>query len=100
ECQAEEEARGGEVPEFVEAYEGEGEIETYTVHYKRDGSVRFGVVVGRTLDGKKRFLAKIPASDAAGIEFLISGREEPVGTKGSAVPADEASDGIMYWKRG
>ena len=98
--QAGAEARRGEVPEFIEAYEGEGEIETYTVHYKRDGSVRFGVVVGRTLDGKKRFLAKIPASDAAGIEFLISGKEEPVGSKGSAVPADEASDGIMYWKRG
>ena len=97
--QAGAETRRGPVPNFVEGYQGEGEIETYTVHYKRDGSVRFGVVMGRSTDGETRFLAKIPASDTAGIELLTSGAVEPVGTAGRAVAGEEAGEGVMYWAR-
>lgn len=97
--QADADAKRGPVPEFVEAYQGEGVIESYTVHYKRDASVRFGVVMGRSPDGSKRFLAKIPAEDEAGIDFLISGASEPVGTKGKAVPGPESDQGIMVWER-
>lgn len=94
--QEEANAERGMVPELVEAYEGPGEIETYTVHYKRDGSPRFGVVVGRTEDGTKRFLAKIPASDEAGIAFLTDGKMDPIGTKGVAVPGE---DDVKFWQR-
>lgn len=95
--QDEADAERGPVPDFVEAYEGEGEVESYTVHYNRDGSPKFGVIVGRTLDGTKRFLAKIPADDAEGIAFLTNGEVDPVGTKGRAVPGD---DDVKFWARG
>lgn len=97
--QAAAETSRGAVPAFEEGYQGEGVIETYTVHYKRDGSVRFGVIVGRTPDGAKRFLAKIPAEDEAGIAFLTDGAVEPVGTTGQALPGAEAEQNVMYWER-
>lgn len=94
--QAEADAERGPVPELDETYVGPGEIETYTVHYKRDGSPRFGVVVGRTPDGATRFLAKIPAEDTAGIAFLTDGKVDPIGLKGEAVSMD--GDDVMHWK--
>lgn len=96
--QAEAEISRGAVPAFEEGYQGEGVIETYTVHYKRDGSVRFGVIVGRTPDGARRFLAKIPAEDEAGIAFLTDGAVEPVGTTGQALPGAEAEQNVMFWQ--
>ncbi|WP_217279506.1 hypothetical protein [Corallococcus exiguus] len=84
EHQAEADASRGPVPSFVEDFTGPGRIETYTVLYERDGSPRFGVIVGRGASGE-RFLAKGPAQDAAGIDFLCDGKEEPVGSEGHAV---------------
>lgn len=82
-------------PGFAEDYTGPGKIETFTVLYGRDGRVRFGVVVGRSPDGE-RFLAKVPGEDTRGIEFLISGHTEPVGTAGQAV---RGSDDMILWIR-
>ncbi len=93
-CQAEADALRGPPPPVVEDYAGPGAIETYTVLYERDGSPRWGSIVGRGPEGQ-RFLAKIPASDAAGIAFLTDGRREPVGAKGEAVAGD---DGDMIWR--
>ena len=56
-CQAEAEARRGPNPEIDENYDGPLELETYTLHYARDGSVRSGVVVGRTPEGKRALSA-------------------------------------------
>ncbi len=95
--QAEADAERGPIPEIDEDYRGPGVVETYTVHYKRDGSPRFGVIVARNEDGTKRFLAKIPAEDEAGIAFLTSGKDEPIGTKGEVVAGGE--DGVAIWKR-
>lgn len=95
--QAEADAERGPVPELDEAYQGPGRVETYTVHYDRDGSPRFGVIVGRTEDGGTRFLAKIPAGDTDGIDWLTSGKTDPIGTPGTAQPGDEG--GICVWRR-
>lgn len=94
--QAEADAARDPVPELDETYTGPGAIETYTVHYERDGRPKFGVVVGRA-PGGQRFLAKIPPSDEAGIAFLTDGRAEPVGRPGEAVPGP---DGDVYWRIG
>ncbi|MDO7841756.1 acetyl-CoA acetyltransferase [Sphingomonas immobilis] len=90
--QAEADADRSAVPQIVEAYEGAATIETYTVLYQRDGSVKWGVIVARTPDGG-RTLAKLPASDIAGIAFLTDGQVEPVGSTGVIV-IDESGDQI------
>jgi acetyl-CoA C-acetyltransferase len=91
--QAEADAARAPAPALVEGYTGPGTIETYTVLYERDGRPRFGAIVGRT-PGGERFLAKVPATDAAGIAFLTDGASEPVGAGGAAV---EGADGDVYW---
>ena len=93
--QAEADALRGPIPPLDEAYAGPGRIETYTVFYDRQGGVRFGTVVARSPDGA-RFLAKVPAEDAAGIAFLTDGHAEPVGTLGEAVAGE---DGDRVWRR-
>jgi acetyl-CoA C-acetyltransferase len=92
--QAEADAARGPIPPFVEDYAGPGIVETYTVLYERDGRPKFGVIVGRNPDGA-RFLAKVPAADAAAIAFLTDGEAEPVGTKGEAIAGP---DGDMTWR--
>lgn len=94
--QAEADAARGPAPRLAEDYAGPGTIETYTVLYNRDGSPRHGVIVARNPAGE-RFLAKVPAEDAAGIAFLTDGLAEPVGTAGYATPGP---DGLTLWSRG
>jgi acetyl-CoA C-acetyltransferase len=91
--QAEADASRGTAPPLVESYVGPAAIETYTVLYERDGSVRSGVVVARTPDGG-RTLASVSASDSPGIAFLTDGLVEPVGSKGT-IAVD--SGGIQIW---
>ena len=91
--QAEADARRKPVPPLLDHYAGAGTIETYAVPYDREGRPRFGVVVGRTPLGD-RFLAHIPADDAATFAHLTSGRLEPVGTAGTAVAME---DGRSRW---
>jgi acetyl-CoA C-acetyltransferase len=93
--QAEADAARGAAPPLNQEFQGPGEIETYTVLYERNGAPRFGVVVGRNAQGE-RFLAKVPASDEAGIAFLSDGKAEPIGTRGKAVAGP---DGDALWKR-
>ncbi|RKH47770.1 acetyl-CoA acetyltransferase [Corallococcus sicarius] len=93
--QAEADAARGPIPAFIEDFTGPGVIETYTVLYERDGSPRSGVIVGRGTTGA-RFLAKVPAHDAAGIGFLCDGKVEPVGSAGRAVPG---RGGDILWER-
>ena len=81
--QSEADAAREPVPELDETYIGPGTIETYTVLYERDGRPKFGVVVGRGPAGQ-RFLAKVPPSDEAAIDFLTDGKSEPVGSSGVA----------------
>jgi acetyl-CoA C-acetyltransferase len=93
--QAEADSRRGTAASLDEAYAGPGVIETYTVFYDRAGEATFGVVVGRTPDGTRRFLAKM--TDEPGLAFLTNGAAEPVGAAGEAVAGP---DGDMMWVRG
>ncbi len=93
--QAEADAARETVPELEKDYVGAGNVETYTVFYGRDGSPKGGVVVARTPNGD-RTLAHVDATDGAMVEFLTSGKEEPVGTSGSVV-AD--AGGRRIWAR-
>ncbi|MET0987296.1 MAG: acetyl-CoA acetyltransferase [Steroidobacteraceae bacterium] len=92
--QAEADAARGPVPPRAENYVGPGTIETYTVHYDRQGEPRSGVIVARGKQGE-RFLAKVRGDDAAAIEFLTSGAAEPVGAMGHA---EVGSDGDVNWR--
>jgi len=91
--QNEADAARGDIPPLLDEYAGPGVIESYTVLYERNGSPKFGVVVGRT-PVAERFLAKVPAADEAAIAFLTSGQVEPVGTPGVA---SLSSDGDAVW---
>jgi acetyl-CoA C-acetyltransferase len=86
----------GPVPETDEDYEGPATIESYTVFYNRDASVRFGTIIARTANGA-RVLARVPAEDALMIGFLTNGAAEPVGTKGQTL---RGADGLIHWAQG
>jgi acetyl-CoA C-acetyltransferase len=86
--------RRGPVPDFIENYAGPGIIETYTVIYDRRGAAMFGTVIARTPQGA-RFISRVPKDDQAGIEFLTSGKIEPIGTTGTAY---KTSDGYVLWR--
>lgn len=91
--QAEADAKRGPSPALLETYSGDGEIETYTVFYDRDGAAKSGVVVGRT-PARERFLAYVPRENAELIAFLTDGAQEPVGVKGR-VSTD--AEGLNHW---
>ncbi|MXO47555.1 acetyl-CoA acetyltransferase [Erythrobacter vulgaris] len=92
--QGEADSRRGSIPELDEAYSGDATIETYTVHYGREGSPRSGVIVARTSAGG-RTLALVPPSDAETISFLTSGAPESVGRAG-LISRDE--EGMGLWR--
>ena len=84
------------VAAVVGDYQGPATIETYTVFYKRDGSVRCGTVIGRTPSGA-RLLAHVPANSDATLAFLIDGLVEPVGSAGTTMMG---ADGRLHWQSG
>ena len=93
--QAEADALRGEIPPLDEAYCGPAAIETYTVHYARDGAPRLGTVVARTPAGA-RTLVSVPPEDKATLDLLTSGAHEPVGSAGTIL-AGETGDDLRRW---
>lgn len=89
-------AARGSVPEIDKGYTGPATIETYTVHYNRDGSPRLGTVIARTPAGA-RTLAMVSADDAAGIAALTDGVREPVGRSGMITRGD-GEDDLSVWR--
>lgn len=81
-------------PATDEAYEGPARIESYTVFYNRDGSVRFGTIIARTA-ADARVLARVDASDTAMIDLLTNGAVEPVGMTGRT---ERGADGLIHWR--
>lgn len=75
----------GPVPPLDEAYTGSGRIEAYTVPYTRDGRPAFAAIVGLSPEGT-RFVCRVPGEDETTLEFLVSGKIEPIGTSGRVVP--------------
>jgi acetyl-CoA C-acetyltransferase len=93
--QTDADALRGAAPPVDEYYQGAATVETYTVFYDRAGAPQGGAVIGRALSGA-RFIAKVPAEDAATIAWLTSGEQEPVGARGTAV---RDVDGGTRWVR-
>jgi acetyl-CoA C-acetyltransferase len=92
-CNALSDVLRGPVPSIEEGYAGPATIETYTVFYNRDGSAKFGTVIGRTPAGA-RVLARVDAEDGAMIGFLTDGAVEAVGAAGVTVMGE---DGLVRW---
>jgi acetyl-CoA C-acetyltransferase len=92
--QHEADALRGPVPALVEGYTGPGVVETYMAPYGRDGEALFATIVGRA-PGGERFVCRVPKSDAATLQFLTSGKEEPIGRAGLATPG---ADGYVEWR--
>jgi acetyl-CoA C-acetyltransferase len=82
------------VPAVVEDYEGAAIIETYTVFYRRDGSIRFGTVIGRTPEGA-RLLARVEAGDDKTLAMLLDRQVEPIGTNGMV---HRDAEGLLHWR--
>jgi acetyl-CoA C-acetyltransferase len=93
--QAEADRARGPIPELEEDYCGPATLETYTVHYERDGRPRLATIVARTPAGA-RTLAAVDGEDADAIAFLTDGDREPVGTPGEIAPRE---DGLRRWIR-
>lgn len=89
-------AARGPVPDLDKGYTGHAAIETYTIHYNRDGSPRLGTVIARTPVGA-RTLAMVPADDAPGIDALTDGTREPVGRSGMITRGD-GEDDLSVWR--
>lgn len=92
--QKESDALRDPIPRFLPDYSGDGEIETYVVPYDRTGAPAYAAVVGRA-PGGERFVARVPKEDSATLQFLTSGKTEPVGTSGKAVLQP---DGYVFWQ--
>lgn len=91
---AEADARRGPIPVNDQSYEGPARIETYTVFHSRSGEPTNGVVIALNPEGK-RVVSKVEGDDAAMIEFLTSGAQEPVGSAGRT----ERVGDTLYWRR-
>ncbi|MFM0262952.1 acetyl-CoA acetyltransferase [Paraburkholderia sediminicola] len=91
--QASADARRGEVPAIATFAKGPASIETHTVLYERDATLRHGVVIVRTATGE-RALARVAAHDLSTLDLLTNLEQSPIGTIGSIGPA---SDGILEW---
>ena len=70
---------------LLDAYTGEGVIETFVMPYGRDGSPAYAVIVGRSLVGD-RFVARMEANDDA-VAVLTDPDDEPLG-RGVRVTGD------------
>ena len=76
------------IPPLDRDYQGPATVESYTLFYKRDGSIRGGVVVARTPEGA-RTLAHVSGKDEASIARLMDNDRQPVGAQGT-ITADAA----------
>ena len=82
-------------PPVDEDYAGPAMLETWTVHYARDGNPRSATVVSRTPAGA-RTLALVPADDTVAIAALTGGLAEPVGSAGRIT--FDLAEGLARWR--
>lgn len=80
-AQAEADARRGRVPPLDEDYVGPATLETWTVHFDREGGPRLGTVVALTPAGA-RTLAVVPAEDKATLAGLLEPGSHSVSSSG------------------
>jgi acetyl-CoA C-acetyltransferase len=87
--QAAADAKRAKVPTLDESPTGLASLESFTILYERDGSVRHGVVMLRTRTGG-RTLAMVPADDPETLSFLTNVSRSPVGVYGVVGAAENA----------
>ena len=92
--QAEADAVRGAAPMLNKEYTGPATVESYTAFFRRDGSVRSGVVVART-PSDERTLAHVPGSAANTLAALMSHESEPVGRSGAIAAATDGE--LRIW---
>ncbi len=85
--QAEADEIRGPVPELDESYCGPATLETYTVHYHRNGTPRLATIVARTPTGARTLAAVVP-DEVPTIAWLTSGDCDPVGSSGTIVQGE------------
>jgi acetyl-CoA C-acetyltransferase len=83
----------GAPPPLLTSYLGPARIETYSVPYDRLGVPLFATIVGRTPDNA-RFLAHVDQQNVGVLDFLTSGRCDPVGVRGRT---RLGTDGRVLW---
>ncbi|MGH1425311.1 MAG: hypothetical protein ACRBBU_11325 [Pseudooceanicola sp.] len=93
--QARADARRGPAPGMDEDYEGAVSVESWTVHYGRDGAPSRAVIVARSVTGA-RTLAEVPLDEAATIDGLTDGSWDPIGAAGRI----DVSDGMRRFQFG
>jgi acetyl-CoA C-acetyltransferase len=86
-------AQRGPAPSVDMHHVGPATIETHTVLYQKDGSVRHAAVMLRTAHGT-RLLAKVPAHDALAIGALTDQQRSPIGQRGQVT---QGADGLPVW---
>lgn len=89
--QMEAEAMRGDVPPLALDYQGEAEVETFSVVYDRDGAPAHGSVIGLTPDGARVF-AKLEMDELDGFLRLDA---SPVGLEGTV---SIGSDDLQRWR--
>lgn len=91
--QAEVDAGYGAVPTLLEAYEGSATIETFQVAFDPKGQPDRGTVIVRTPQGH-RVVARVTEAEPEMLAWLVSGREEPVGSGGTVYAS---TDGWLHF---
>lgn len=91
--QAAADARRGEVPVFVQEYDGEAMLETFTVIYGRDGQATHGTVIARTPAGQ-RLMARVAPDDTGTLGVLTDLDRTPVGRTGHVTAGN---DQLLHW---
>ncbi|WP_176598993.1 MULTISPECIES: acetyl-CoA acetyltransferase [Sphingobium] len=84
----------GAVPLVIDCYEGRAAIESFTVLYGRDNAIDRGIVILRTLDGR-RTMARVPPADTHTIARLTDMSRSPIGENGTVTTGD---DGLLEWR--
>jgi acetyl-CoA C-acetyltransferase len=79
---------------MVHAYHGPATLETFTIVFGRSGEPDFGTVIGRT-PANERLMARVPASDAGSLGFLMDLDRIPVGSRGEVTAG---ADGLLQWR--
>ncbi|WP_031364885.1 acetyl-CoA acetyltransferase [Caballeronia sordidicola] len=91
--QADADARRGPSPGLYIGAGDSAKIETHTVLFERDQSVRHGIVIVRVQSGE-RAIARISKESQAALDLLTSPDESPIGKLGQI---QRASDGLYEW---
>jgi hypothetical protein len=86
-------ARREAAPTIVEDAPGPGTVETFTVVFESDGSVRHGTVVAR-LPGGARTLGRVSSGDGATLAALMDQDRSAIGLSGRLIPGD---GGLQRW---